>query len=429
MTLIQEKVKDIVEVRAHKNLRDFSADPAETVAGYYFTDGTSDLMAKWLDKVASVSQGEGAAFALAGYRGVGKSHFLATLGALVSHPELRARVLDPHVAAGAHRLTRRHYPVTIVRRGLHESLFDEFTEAVNLSLGIDCSQFGDSVTDILRAAAEKAGELPLILLIDTASERGSRVTRDDGPFLSEMAEVAKTLNIFLGVALDDDIAGADGSNSAISRSFSIDYLDQEHLYKVVNTYVFPKHPSAQVVLSNVYNQFRELLPNFRWSEQRFNSLYPMHPAILEVAPFVRLYVHDFALIGFASAAAERILGRPANSLIGLDEVFDNVEKSLRTIPDLEEAFKAYDHLNTEVVGKIPVLRRLQAKLILKALLILSLDGQGTTAGEISAAMLIYDEEEPARALAVIDDLIRKFAEELPGDIQILAEEGRETRYG
>src|SRR6185436_10005837 len=256
-----------------------------------------------------------------------------------------------------------------------------------------------------------------------------RVTRDDGPFLSELAEAAKGMNVFLGVALDDDIAGADGSNLAISRSFSIDYLDQEHLYKVVNTYVFPKHHQAPAVLAEIYGYFRGVLPNFRWSEQRFSALYPLHPAILEVAPFVRLYVHDFALLGFASAAAERIMGRPANSLIGLDEVFDNVEKSLRTIQDLEEAFTAYDHLNNEVVGKIPILRRLQAKLILKALLILSLDGQGTTADEISAAMLIFDEEEPGRAISIVNDLIGKFAGELPDDIQILAEEGRETRYG
>ena len=31
----------------------------------------------------------------------------------------------------------------------------------------------------------------------------------------------------------------------------------------------------------------------------------LHPAILEVSPFVRLYVHDFGLLGFASTAAER----------------------------------------------------------------------------------------------------------------------------
>jgi hypothetical protein len=429
MKPIQEKVKDIVEVRSHTSLKDFSADPAETVAGYYFTDGTAELMAKWLDRVASIQPDAGAAFALAGYRGVGKSHFLATLGALVGLPELRSRVLDPHVAAGAHRLTRKHYPVTVVRRGIHETLFAEFTEALKASIGFDATPYGQSVPDILRAASANAGELPLVLLIDTAYERGARVTRDDGPFLSELAEAAKTMNVFLGVALDDDIAGADGSNLGISRSFAIDYLDQEHLYKVVNTYVFPKHPQAQPVLNEIYTYFRAVLPSFRWSEQRFASLYPLHPAILEVSPFVRLYVHDFALLGFASSAAERIMGRPANSLIGLDEVFDNVEKQLRQISDLEEAFTAYDHLNAEVVGKIPILRRLQAKLVLKALLLLSLDGQGTTAGEISAGMLIFDEEQPERAVSIVDDLVRKFADELPEHIQILAEEGRETRYG
>ena len=429
MRSIQEKVKDIVEVRAHQNLKDFAADPADTVAGYYFTDGTSELMAKWLDRVTAVEPERGAAFALAGYRGVGKSHFLATLGALVGHPELRSRVLDPHVASGAHRLMRKHYPVVYVRRGLHDDFFAEFVAGLKEGIDLDCTPFGTSIPEILKAASEKAGELPLILLIDTAAERGARVTRDDGPMLSEIAECAKTLDIFCGVALDDDIAGADGSNLGISRSFSIDYLDQEHLYKVVNTYVFPKQPQAPGVLANIYSYFREVVPTFRWSEQRFSALYPLHPAILEVAPFVRLYVHDFALLGFASTAAERILGRPANSLIGLDEVFDNVEKSLRKIADLKEAFVAYDHLNAEVVGKIPILRRLQAKLILKALLLLSLDGQGTTAGEISAAMLIFDEEEPDKALGIVDDLVRKFAEELPDDIQIRAEEGRETRYG
>ncbi|HKP69279.1 MAG TPA: DUF6079 family protein [Pyrinomonadaceae bacterium] len=429
MRSFQEKVKDIVEVRTHQNLRDFTVDPAETVAGYYFTDGTADLMAKWLDRIAAVEPDEGAAFALAGYRGVGKSHFLATLGALVGHPELRSRVLDPHVAAGAHRLMRRHYPVTFVRRGIQETLFDEFAVALKESLGLDCAEYGNSVPEILKAAAQKAGELPLVLLIDTAHDRATRVTRDDGPFLSEIAEASKTLNIFCGIALDDDIAGADGSNLGISRSFSIDYLDQEHLYKVVNTFVFPKTKNAPPVLSNIYNYFREVLPSFRWSEQRFTSLYPLHPSILEVAPFVRLYVHDFALLGFASTAAERILGRPANSLIGLDEVFDNVERSLRKIPDLQEAFVAYDHLNSEVVGKIPILRRLQAKLVLKALLILSLDGQGTTGGEISAAMLIFDEENPEQAIGIVEDLVQKFADELPEEIQIIAEEGRETRYG
>ena len=82
MKRIQEKVKDIVEVRPYNSIRDFTADPAETLLNYHFTDATADLMAKWLDGIASVQGGKGTAFALAGYRGVGKSHFLAALRAL-----------------------------------------------------------------------------------------------------------------------------------------------------------------------------------------------------------------------------------------------------------------------------------------------------------------------------------------------------------
>jgi hypothetical protein len=171
-----------------------------------------------------------------------------------------------------------------------------------------------------------------------------------------------------------------------------------------------------------------VLPNFRWSEQRFSALYPLHPIILENAPFVRLYAHEFALLGFASEAGNKILGRPANSLIALDEVFDCAENSLRKVPDLQEAFAAYDRLNTEVIGNIPVMQRLQAKLILRGLLLLSLDGDGTTAGEISAAMLIFDESNPALGVKMVSDLIETFVSVLPDQIWRKAEPDREVRY-
>ena len=93
------------------------------------------------------------------------------------------------------------------------------------------------------------------------------------------------------------------------------------------------------LLHDIYNEFREVLPSFRWSEQRFSSLYPLHPVTLEIAPFVRLYVQDFALLGFASEAGAKILGRPANSLIGLDEVFDRVETQPQEDRGAERGFR------------------------------------------------------------------------------------------
>ncbi len=428
MKRIQDKVKDIVEVRPFRSIRDFTADPVETLENYHFTDATAELMAKWLDAISRVQAGRGEAFALAGYRGVGKSHFLAALGALASSPDLRERVSESHVEYSAQRLQRRHYPVSYLRRGTHASLLEELRLAVGNTFQLDRTETLSSFEEVLTAASEKGGESPWILLIDTAMERGSRVSRDDGEALSEIAEAARKLNLFVGVALDDDIAGADGSNAAIVRSYSIDYLDQAHLYKVVNSHVFPKNSKKLSVLHDIYGYFREVLPSFRWSEQKFSSLYPLHPAILEVAPYVRLYVQDFALLGFASEAGEKILGRPANSLIALDEVFDNAESGLRKIEDLHEAFSAYDTINSTVVTKIPVMQRLQAKLVLKALLLLSLDGQGGTASEICASELVFDESDPGKGVTTVEELLRRFADELPNDIRVVDEEGAGRRY-
>lgn len=428
MKRIQEKVKDLVEVRPYRGLQDFISDLSETLSAYHFTDQTAEMMAKWLDKVADVQPRSGAAKALAGYRGVGKSHFLATLGAIVSQPELRSRVTDSMVAASAQRLKRRRHPVAYVRRGTHATLLEELRDALALAIEIDPVNLGGSLEELLKIASDKAADLPFVIIIDTAYDRASRVSRDDGVLLGELAELAKNMNLFVAVALDDDIAGADGVNAAIVRNYTIDYLDQEHLYRIVDTHIFPKHRQTQQLVHEIYTYFRGLLPSFRWSEQRFVSLYPLHPLILEIAPFVRLYAPDFALLGFASEAGTKILGRPANSLVGLDEVFDRAESALRKASDLREAFVTYDQLNAEVVAHIPVMQRLQAKLVLKALLLLSLDGDGTTASEISAAMLIFDENAPQNSIKAVEDLLETFVSIFPEAVNRREESGRELRY-
>lgn len=428
MKRVQEKVKDIVEVRPFTNLHDFAADPAQTLEEYHFTDITADLMAKWLDRIADVKPGRGAALALAGFRGVGKSHYLATLGALASHPELRSKVDDSHVSTSSHRLVRRHYAVAYVRRGTHDTLLEELKNAIAELLESKSEGLSDSSHELLMLASQKAGELPAVLLIDTALGRDSRVNRDDGILLSEIAETAKALGIFVGIALDDDIAGANGVNSPIASSFEIHYLDQEHLYKIVDSHIFPKQNQMLPVLHEIYESYRMAMPGFRWSEQRFSSLYPLHPSILEIAPFIRLYLHEFALLGFASEAGVRIMGRPANSLIALDEVFDNVERGLRIVDDLTDAFAAFDALDRDVVAKTPVMKRLRAKLILKGLLLSSLDGEGATASELSAAMLIFDENAPDSAIREVEDLLDVFAEKLPGSVSKTESDGRESKY-
>ena len=164
-------------------------------------------MARWIDRIALVKAGRGEALALAGFRGVGKSHFLATLGAITAHPELRSKLGDSHVLSSAQRLARKHFPVAYLRRGTQESLLQELKISIADLLENSAESLSDSINELLILASMKSEDLPVVLLIDTALGRDSRVSRDDGPLLSEIAETAKTLGIFVGIALDDDIAG------------------------------------------------------------------------------------------------------------------------------------------------------------------------------------------------------------------------------
>ena len=428
MKRIQEKVKDLIEACSYESLRDFISNPSVTLNNYHFTDATADMMSKWLDAAAEIYSQKGAAKALAGYRGVGKSHFLAAFGAIVSHPELRSGIADSHVAASAERLKRRRHPIAFVRRGTFPTLIEEIKNAIAVSLNQNVNELSDSLPELLKTAAEKAADLPFILIVDTAWERESRVARDDGGMLGEIAELALNLNIFVAVALDDDIAGADGLNASIAQNYTIDYLDQEHLYRIVDTHIFPKHRRSQNLLNEIYGHFRQILPSFRWSEQRFTSLYPLHPVILEIAPFVRLYLQDFNLLGFAAESGSRTLNRPADSLVALDEVFDRTETNLRKADELKDTFELFDQINTTVIGQIPVMQRLQAKLILKALLLLSLDGEGKTAADISSAMLIYDENEPERAVKSVESILASFVAAFPELILPQVDSTREPRF-
>jgi hypothetical protein len=439
MKLSPGKIKDFVEPQAYDEVQDFGSDPARSLAAYRFTDTTSDLLARWLDALADLPRGRGAARALAGLRGVGKSHTLATFAALVSNAALRPTVSDAHVATSARRLAGRRYVVVRAERGTRASFGEELANAFVKAFGGHPSEWLGEPAPSLARAVERARGSTLVLLVDTAYGRASRVSRDDGASLAAIAAAAREMDVFVALALDDDIAGAEGANVALSQTFRIDYLEPEHLYQVANSYLLKKSAASRDRLHEIYLTLRQTVPHFNWSEPRFSALYPVHPLVAEVAAAVRLYAHTFAFLPFAAQAAQRALGRPALSLVLLDEVFDHTERELRAAKDLREAFALYDELATKVIAQFPALQRLQVRLVLKNLFILSLDGRGATARDLVAALLMQDEatqqpsaptrDEQQPALARVEEILRRLAEAAPSDALARAgDDGAETYY-
>ncbi|MET0626057.1 MAG: hypothetical protein ABW250_24195 [Pyrinomonadaceae bacterium] len=430
MKRIQDKIKDLVDPQSFEQVGNYVEDPAQALAAYRFTDVTSDLLARWLDALADLPAGTGAARALAGARGVGKSHTLAVFGALAGAERLRQTVEDAHVLSSAGRLSGRRYLVTRVERGTRPSLGDELAASFAAFFGGSEAQWGGrDPAEVLAVAASRAGEETLVVVIDTAFNRPARVSRDDGPYLGSLAVAARELNVFLALALDDDIADADGANVAVAGTYRIDYLDPENLYRVADQFVLRKKPQVGDTLREIYQALRATVHDFNWSQARFSSVYPVHPLVAEVASGVRLFMPRFAFLPFAAAAAARATSRPALSLVLLDEVFDATEEELRHSPELHEVFQTYDVLTERGVGQLPVMQRYQARLILKSLFVLSLDGRDATPGEMCAALLLTDEDAGGDAPRRVAETLARFASEAPPDSLVLADgPGGETRY-
>ncbi|MCA1633147.1 MAG: hypothetical protein LC802_05355 [Acidobacteria bacterium] len=410
MKRTHDKIKDLVEPQSFEQIGNLAADPARALAAYRFTDVTADLLARWIDALAELPQGQGAALALAGARGVGKSHTLAVFGALAGSERLRSGVGDAHVLTSARRLSGQRYAVVRVERGSRVTLAEEMAAAFALVFGGDDAQWGHDPAGMLAVAASRALDETLVVLIDTAFNRPARVNRDDGPLLGELAITSKGINAFVALALDDDIAGADGANVVLSGTYRIDYLDPENLYRVVEQFILRKKPQGRAALSDIYHNLRASVPEFNWSEARFASLYPVHPLVADVAAGVRLYVPTFAFLPFAAGVAARAAARPALSLVLLDEVFDGAENELRRSPELRDAFSAYDHLVAQSIGQMPVMQRHQARLILKSLFVLSLDGHGATAIELCAALLLIDDASSPGAVEQVEETLARFTE-------------------
>jgi hypothetical protein len=430
MKRTQDKIKDLVEPQEFDDLRDFAADPARALAAYRFTDATSDLLARWLDALADLPRGHGAAHALAGMRGVGKSHTLATFGALVAAAERpHTQIADAHVASSARRLTNRRHQLVRVGRGTRPTLRDELVEAFIAAFGGSAADWaGDPAAWLARAAAVSRTPVTLVILVDTAFGREARVKRDDGPLLSELAVAARDANAFVALALDDDIAGAEGVNVALARTFQIDYLEPEHLYHVANIYVLRKNAPARDALHEIYLSLRQSVPNFNWSEPRFAALYPVHPLVADTSASVRLYAPAFAFLPFAASAARNAVNRPALSLILLDEVFDHSEDALRRSDDLREAFRVYDELATKAVAQFPAMQRLQVRLVLKSLFVLSLDGRGATARDLCAALLFQDEHSQQAAIERVEETLKRLSELAPERGLAAHADGEDLRY-
>jgi hypothetical protein len=441
-----KQVKAYVEVETYVELsQGRSAYPSTLLSSALITDefGTA------LTQLAESASGAGApARIVSGPDGVGKSTVLTVVYVLASRPESGARSSSVEIRAASAALAGgRLVPVYVDASDAGEDLLDairagldaEANAAVLAGIGADewtGAALGEDPVE--QAGALLPSGARLLLIVDGVSDWLRRVGPEAGrrgiALLASLGEATaeRPLSVLLALGEDDlarDPAGpGHGGPGALLKVYQDHRMSAAALVELCDKYIFKKDERQRAELHALYQELKQTLPSFRWSQEEFTALYPLHPVLLEVAPALRRHAVTFSFPRFAANAANRVKGRRGLSLVVLDEPFDAFEYELRKAPGLAGAFETYDFIANTVVPTLPDSQhRLWGKLLLKGLFLCSLADRAVTAVDLSNAMMLYDEADVESGARTVDAILARFEERAADRFQIQGE-GADRSY-
>lgn len=413
------QVKAYVELQNYNEITSFT-EAEQVVSSYVVTNSMSALATRLLMDLAAprgkhIETQLPALQVITGQRGVGKSHFIAFLRALINVKALRGMIADSNLLSTLGQFNDKM--VTTIEINFAGDERQSFETRLRQALG---QTFKNPVfLDDEKWAAAVKGEqvfeqacssLPLgsqlILFIDNLPERwrvAPETVREDLDWLALIARQANALPVRVVIVRDEEAGQIESGDSAVYN------VPMESLREMISRCVLRKTPAQMRELDDLYAEVCKLLPGYSWSKEDFAASYPLHPLLYEGAPAFRAAAQSFSLPSFVAAAVTRILSRPAMSLVTPDEVFDRYEYEFRKNNLLAPTLKLYDQIVSQAVTKLSVSERLWAKLALKSLFAFSLTGQPANARQIAQAQMLTDEANPTAAYERVAKILEHFA--------------------
>lgn len=420
-----KQIKAYVDVEAYVEVsQGRGGDPAALLSSVLVVDAFGDALARLAEAASGASL---PARILSGPHGVGKSTALTLLHTLAAAPGQRPRATSPHVRTAASYLSGVQVVPIFVdphesgARDLESAMREGFEAAAPIAeaAGVLADEWGDAAASddpFARALAILPAGTRLVVVVDGLSAWAR--TADREAVRRAVAELTRAgeraadvpLSILLG--LDErSLDGREGVFLPLLGVFQVEYLPLKALAGACDRFLFKKDPRQRAELGALYDDLKRAVPTFAWSRDEFVSLYPLHPATLEVASPLGRYAPSFSFLRFAAAAANRAKGRRDLSLIVLDELFDACEYEMRKSPEMSAGFEIYDDFANGVIPKLAdSQQRFWAKLVLKGLFLYSLAGRAVTARRLADTMMLYDEASPDAGGRSVRTILTAFEE-------------------
>lgn len=364
-----KQIKSYINIRTFDQLtRVDNATNEQIVKAYQCTDELAGLT-EWIINTAR----NGKATIISGPRGIGKSHLLALIRALIDEPAMAARIHNPAARMALEKVFSN------ITRPTQLIAFDPEKGDLNTAL---------SHADELIKETRQRGSCALFIDGISALLR----TPDQGAaknWLNRVINGAQTDWIF--ITLDQDLL--EGANAILEDKQKCQpvVIPEQTFQTIVDKFIFQKDYKQRAELEKVYDELRQEMPHFQWSREEFIACYPLHPRVLKLAPALRRYGRSFSLFGFLYTVAPRAVMRRGTSLINVTELFESFEFDLRRNEILNDLFTTYDHLVGNFIRSLPESQQFYGKMLLRAITILSLSREYYTALEIADSVMLYDD--------------------------------------
>jgi hypothetical protein len=285
-----------------------SATNEQLVNSYQCTEPAASILVSLVEQTRSGSIG-----LITGVRGVGKSHLLAFLRAIITQPDLIQKVVHP--------FARKVLEKAIDKKARSQTMvtINCDTEQTDVNL---LSTRGDAQIEAACATGKN-----VFVFIDGLSLLLRRSKREEClQWLVRLAANADDQRYQLFITLDQDLI------EIVLKAFSTtqiiaakETIPANNLALVLDQFICPKKPEQKRALDNLYDELKRKVPHFQWNHQEFLQSFPLHPQVLEIAPALRTYARTFSLLSFFYTVAPRAIMRRGFNLISLVEVFDTFE--------------------------------------------------------------------------------------------------------
>ncbi|MDY7031542.1 MAG: DUF6079 family protein, partial [Thermodesulfobacteriota bacterium] len=340
---------------------------------------TSEVYSHLKAILQMIDDGEGVGVFLEGNFGSGKSHFLTVMSLILNNTEAWQPLLvqEPDLIQVYESLSHKEYltvEISLVEYSSHNRLEEIISKSITEAcFSYDPPLFNDTETfperkeffGRLEQRLHADGVSGIILFIDELSEflrskPDSRSFNEDIRFLQYLGEKAPSFPMWIVATLQESIEDTGQTTQEAFNKIKDRYplrlfLTGTHIEQLISKRLITIKDNARELVSALYTLLKASFPHLPVNEERFISLYPVHPATVSFLDTLKPlfsqhrgvvdFIH-YQLAGDPARGMDGMVHMPYDSLLTPDRIFDHfrirIKERVELNPFVEIVYKYYE---------------------------------------------------------------------------------------